>query len=114
MKELFNRIVNGDVPTEWAFGIVAVGGIVALLCWHMLTKDDKTGQTAIRAGFIPVALGIAGIVFFTAFFDVSVSVNGQSLANLDKLSQRQNGIIISAATLICGVVMSSKSALRRK
>jgi hypothetical protein len=111
MKNLFNRIATGDIPSEWAFGIVAGAGILALICWHMLTKDDNDETSHISAGLISSLLGVAGLVYFLFFFDVSVPFNGKRIANLDLMSQRQNGIIISCSAIIVGAIWA---AMRRK
>lgn len=115
MKDLYNRIASGDVPIEWAFGIVAGGGILILICWHMLTKDDKPAQPTVRRGFIPILLGLAGIIYFMAFFSVGVSDgHGRTIANYDLMNQRQSGVIVSAAVLICGVILSSTDRRRER
>ncbi|MBC8095742.1 MAG: hypothetical protein H7Y43_08010 [Akkermansiaceae bacterium] len=104
-------------PTEWIdklpmeawFGIAAGGGVLFLLCWHGLTRNDPVGKPVSSYGFtggLLILIGIAGAFYFSTYFSVSAaSVNGMPIANLDLLNQRQIGVMISLAAVIIGVVL---------
>lgn len=114
MKNLFDRITNNDLPMEYLIGFIGFCVVIGIIAWAKLAGGDAEKRPAIRRGFLPCLIGIAGIVYFMVFFDVSVSAGGQRVANLDLMSRRQNGIIVSGVALICGVVLSTTGGRRRE
>jgi tellurite resistance protein TehA-like permease len=114
MKTLFKSIAAGDVPVEWALGTVAAAGILILVAWYFLTRDNKPAPARPSFGAVLMFLGLLGLGYFYFLFDVSVGFNGQRIANLDLLSQRQNGILISGFLFLAGIiVLAVRKAPRR-
>jgi hypothetical protein len=48
--------------------------------------------------------GITAALFFVFLFDVGVSTGAGTIANMDLLNQRTNGVILSAAMALAGIV----------
>jgi hypothetical protein len=75
---------------------------VCRFCGRQLTPQTGGGGLG---GFL-IALGVLGLLFFWLIFDVSVPTeSGGRIINLGLLSERQNGVIVSAVLLIVGVIL---------
>lgn len=79
-------------------------------------REKKNYSTLQIVGVLLTVGGLAGAIYFTCFFDVTVAVPGGPVANFDLMNQRLIGIIltgidsiIGAACLIAHAVIKSKS-----
>jgi|GEM_PF-5166661 len=62
-------------------------------------RTSLAQQITIWMGILFFSLGILGALYFFVKFDVSA---GRSVANLDLLNQRTNGIMLSCTSIIAG------------
>lgn len=63
-------------------------------------------------GVLLLLAGLAGLVYFFLFFDVSVPVGGGHVNNIGLMADRQNGVIVAAVAALVGVVLAV--ALKKK
>jgi hypothetical protein len=102
--------LNGKLPVEFWFCVVAGGAIIGLLGWWGLTRGEPAPKRTVGAagfGATLVLLGLSGVVYFLNFFDVGVSTSAGRVANLDLMSQRQSYVTVCCVVSICGVLLAT-------
>lgn len=121
VNEFLTRLTQGQLPLEQIVAVILGGLLLCGLLWWLLPGASAPTEPAqrtpwVRPGLVLIIIGLAGAAYFALFFDVSVAIGSGyvgRVANLDLMSQRQNGLIVSIAALLLGAIWQLGSALKR-